>query len=169
MKPCFSSTTLCTLYPAWLPCRPFTFTHSGSVLLIDLCPLSRSSFRMFSTLHFSFCLSWSSSFMDTKDSCPCSFRSAFSHSERITSIRLSTSFSTFSHLSSVQLFFMPALARNLLPSKNNVLPSIRSSFIHRRAHSLRTWLIPFLFFLRNSAMVLWSGFNPPTNQINDRL
>ena len=98
-----------------------------------------------------------------------SFASAASHSERIYFIRLSIFLRCLLHRSFVHEFLIEALARIWVPSTNNVLPSIRPSFIQRRAHCLSTCVKADLLFLRNSAMVLWSGFRPQASQIKDRL
>ena len=99
----------------------------------------------------------------------CSSLSTVSHSPRMASIRLSTLLRTFSHLFRVHEFFIEALARIRVPSTNNVLPAIRSNLRHKQAHCLRTPFNALLLFLLNSAIVLWSGFNPPMSHIKEIL
>src|SRR5665648_566805 len=141
--------------------------QSGSVVFRDFS--SWSSFRMFSTLDWSIFWSFNSLSMVTKEPNPFSASSTLSHWVRISLMFLSIYFKAFWAFSLVQVLLMEALALILVPSKKRVLPSIRLSLIHILAHCFKTWAKASLFFLRNSAMVLWSGFNPEVSQIKERL
>jgi hypothetical protein len=167
MRPSFSSTTLWKLKPAW-KFRPFFMRiHSGSVVFKD--SSSWSSFRMFFTLDLSIFWSFNSSSMVTKEPNPSSASSTVSHWVRISLMFLSICFKAFWALFLVQVLPIEALALILLPSKKRVLPSIRFNLIHILAHCFKVWAKASLFFLRNSAIVLWSGFNPEVSQIKERL
>ena len=152
-----------------MPCRPLTLTHSWSVEFIDFLSSLFSSFNISCIFVLSASLSLSSFLSLTSDSCSCSLSSMASLSRKIEAICSSILLRYRAHFSSLHVLFIDAAALILLPSTNNVLPSISPSFMHMRAHCFNMFLSATLLFFLNLAIVLWSGLRPPISQINDML
>jgi len=166
IKPCFSSTTLWTLYPAAAPWGPHNFTASLSVVLYDLSPSPWIVCRIACTLPLSILQSCNSSCKWTREPWSASCWSTASHSDKMVSILASIFCNAFWQRFSFQLFFREALPRKVVPSTKKVLPAIKPNFMQTWAHWRITCFNAFLFLRLNSAIVLWSGFIPPINQIN---